>query len=111
MHPPHNSLDDPHYYDEQAYPIVILDLPRLCDEAALQFAELLKDFSEQFTKYYEFQIQQAVYQRSLEERKRLRHEYLAKQKDLFGDDDNSDDTEDDSNTKNDDEEPPFDDDF
>jgi GAF domain-containing protein len=85
MHPPHDSLDDPHYYDEEP-PYAILDLPPLCDEAALQFAELLKDLAGQFAEYYELQIQRAMRRRSLEEQKRFRRlQYLAAQMDLFDD--------------------------
>jgi hypothetical protein len=51
---------------------MIIDLPVLCDEAALEFSELLQDLSDQFTAFYEHQIARANYRRKLEERKRDR---------------------------------------
>lgn len=105
MHPTHDSLEDPNYYNEEP-PYAILDLPPLCDEAALQFAELLKELAGQFAEYYELQIHRAMHRRSLEEQRRFRRlQFLAAQMDLFHEVEGS---------NKDDEEPPplpFNDDF
>lgn len=83
IHAPHDSLQDPHY-DDGEYPYLIVGLPPLCDEAALQVAELLKEIAGQFAEYYELQIHRALHQRSLEEQRRFRRlELRAVQMDLF----------------------------
>lgn len=110
MQPPDDSLEEPR--DDQTgdlTPYIILDLPLLCDEAALQVAELLKEFAEQFAEYYEVQIHRAMHRRSREDQRRFRRlKFLAAQKDLF--DDHIDDSSNlDDNSNN--EELPFNDDF
>lgn len=73
MHP-HIESDEHHddYEDGQVAPVLIVDLPPLCDEAAMQFSELLKDLSEQFDEYYRREIRRAVRARKKEEQQRIR---------------------------------------
>ena len=64
VEPQDESVDDP--------PFMIIDLPPLCDEAALEFSELLQELSDQFAEFYERQIARANYRRQREERRRDR---------------------------------------
>jgi hypothetical protein len=86
MHHPHIQSDehDNDYEDDGVAPLIILDLPPLCDEAAMQFSELLKDLSEQFDEYYRREIRRAVRAQRKEEKRRLREmEARAAQQELF----------------------------
>jgi hypothetical protein len=71
---PHVVTDEHHDDHEDGYvpPILIIDLPPLCDEAAMQFSELLKDFLQQFDEYYRREIRRAVRARRKEEERRIR---------------------------------------
>jgi hypothetical protein len=71
MHSPHAVSQDG-YADDGPPPFMIIDLPPLCDEAALEFSELLQELSDQFTEFYERQIARAHYRRQRDESKRDR---------------------------------------
>jgi hypothetical protein len=71
MHSPHVASQDESAEDGLP-PFMIIDLPPLCDEAALEFSELLQELSDQFAEFYERQIARANYRRQRDERKRDR---------------------------------------
>ena len=65
MHPHIES--DEHYHDNATPPFIIIDLPPLCDEAAMQFSELLKELTAQFNAYYRGHIRRAARARRKQE--------------------------------------------
>jgi hypothetical protein len=69
IHPFHAESQDEPTYD--SYPAhIVLDLPALCDEAAMQFSELLKEFCRQFDAQYADQIRRAAHRRQFEQSRR-----------------------------------------
>jgi hypothetical protein len=89
MHP-HIESDEhqDNYEDGQVPPMLMIDFPPLCDEAAMQFSKLLKDLSEQFDEYYRQEIRRGVRARRKEDQRRIRElEFRAAQTQLPGFDD------------------------
>jgi hypothetical protein len=79
MHPFHGESQDEPTYDTYP-PYLLIDLPALCDEAAMQFSALLKELSEQFDAHYEDQIRRALRRRRLQESRRAwEHKFLSSQ--------------------------------
>lgn len=69
IHPFHAESQPEKTYDSWPKHIV-LDPPVLCDEAAMQFSILLKEFCKQFNALYADQIRSAVHRRRLEQSRR-----------------------------------------
>jgi hypothetical protein len=85
MHPHIENEHDDDFEDGGVPPFLTIGLPPLCDEAAMQFSELLKDLSEQFDEYYRREIRRAVRARRKEEQRWIREmEFRAAQMQLPG---------------------------
>jgi hypothetical protein len=85
MHPPHvDSQDGP-----ENDPYIVIRLPPLCDEAALQLSELIQELHMQVFDFYEEQIARANRKHALEERRcTWEREFLSAQMELPFDDKN-----------------------
>lgn len=69
VHPFHGESQPEPTYD--SYPgHIVLELPGLCDEAAMQFSELLDEICEQFKAHYADQIRSAARRYQLEQNRR-----------------------------------------